>query len=408
MNNKLNIRDEEILLIGLCRLDFGVELKVMLQALVEEITDWEYFTSLANSHGVAALVYNNLERMGFLRFIPAETADFLRNALLMSLSRNAKNTQMMGEVLKLLNRESVKTVLLKGMALEQMVYENRGLRQMTDVDVLVERKDCIRARNELMNNGYATLPFKSAIHKLIIQYIGKHLPSLIKNGFSVELHHELFGAGKNVLTKMLFDNSYESELAGEKVFIPQPQIFFLYLVKHLFLHEMNNESQLRLYTDLVVLIGKFREEIINYDLLEYATRAGMCEILAWRLEPLSDLWGISFPEWINDFIDKWYNPASINKFVFFLKSPKDNPLSDKAWLYRNTLKDIPGLHRKLIFILGDLFPTISWMKNRYGCTSGVKALLYYPHRIGKLWYLVKGSTAQRRNGTTAQWHKIRK
>lgn len=393
MNNKLNIRNEEILLLGLCRLDFGVELKVMLQALTEEITDWQYFTSLANSHGVAALVYNNLEKLEFLRFIPGETVDFLRNALLMSLSRNARNTEMMGEVLKLLNRESVKTVLLKGMALEQMVYENRGLRQMTDVDVLVERKNCIRARNELMNNGYFSLPLKSAFHKLIIPYTGKHLPSLIKNGFSVELHHELFGAGRNVLTKMLFETSYETELAGERVFIPQPQIFFLYLVKHLYLHEMNNESQLRLYTDLVVLIGKFGEEIINYDLLEYANQAGMSEILAWRLEPLRDLWGISFPVWINDFIDKWYNPASINKFVFFVKSPKDNPPSDKAWFYRNTLKDIPGLHRKIIFILGDLFPTIAWMKKRYGCTSGWKALLYYPHRLGKLLYLIKGATA---------------
>jgi len=392
MNDKLNIRDEEILLLGLCRLDFGVELKIMLQALAEAVTDWKYFGSLANSHGVAALVYNNIEKLGFFHLIPPETVDFLKNSLLLSMSRNARNIEVMGEVLKHLNRISVKTVLLKGLALEQMVYENRGLRQMTDVDVLVERTDCIKAQNELMNNGFDTLPLKSAFHKLIIPYTGKHLPTLIKNGFAVELHHELFGAGKNVLTRMLFDTSDETKLAGESVFIPKPQIFFLYLVKHLYLHEMNNESQLRLYTDLVVLIERYRDEIINYSLLDYARQAGMCEILAWRIEPLRDLWGISFPEWINDFIDKWYNPASINKFVFFLKSPKDNPPSDKAWFYRNNLKDVPGLHRKIIFLLGDLFPTITWMKKRYGCTSGWKALLYYPHRIGKLLYLIKGKT----------------
>ena len=92
---------------------------------------------------------------------------------------------------------------------------------------------------------------------------------------------------------------------------------------------MNNESQLRLYTDLVVLLTKYRDEIINYDLLTYASQAGMSEILAWRLEPLRDLWGISFPEWIDEFIDKWYNPDSINKFIFFLKSPKDNPPVDR-------------------------------------------------------------------------------
>ncbi len=389
MKEKLDIRNEEILLLGLCRLDFGVELKVMLQALAEEASDWKYFATLAGSHGVAALVYNNLEKLGFLQFVPVETAEVLKNSLFVSMSRNVRNAQMMKEVLGVLNGESIKTVLLKGMALEPMAYGNRGLRQMTDADVLIAKEDCISARNALINNGFTSLPLKSAFHKTILLYTGKHLPSLIKNGFSVELHHELFGAGKNVLTKMLFDSSTETELAGERVFTPKPQIFFLYLVKHLYLHEMNNESQLRLYTDLVVLIEKYREEIINYDLLELANRAEMSEILAWRLEPLRDLWGISFPQWLNDFIDKWYNPASINKFIFFLKSPKDNPPSDKALAYRNTMKEIPGLHRKAVFLLGDLFPTITWMKQRYRCSSGGKAVLYYPHRFGKLLFLLR-------------------
>jgi hypothetical protein len=195
---------------------------------------------------------------------------------------------------------------------------------------------------------------------------------------------------------MIYGDSYEIEIKGGKAYIPQPQIFFLYLVRHLWLHEMNNESQLRLYTDLVVLIENFRDEIINYELLEHALQAGMSEILAWRLEPLRDLWGVSFPDWINSFIDRWYNPDSINRFVFFLKSPKDNPVLNKALVYRHHLGDIPGLHRKIFFITGDLFPSISFMKKRYGCSSGWKAMLYYPHRWGKLWYLVK-----RHKGVTA-------
>jgi len=389
MNDKLNISIEESLLLRLCRLDFDVEMKVMLQAIVEKVKDWQYFATLANSHGVAALVYNNLGKLGFLRFIPDETVAFLKNTQLLSISRNARFADMMKEVLMLLNSEQVKTVLLKGMALEHMVYENRGLRQMSDVDVLVAREDCIRAQNALIFNGFTQLPLKSAIHKLIIPYTGKHLPTLIKNGFSIELHHELFGTGKNELTKMFFDTSEETELADEKVFIPRPQIFFLYLVKHLYLHEIKNESQLRLYTDLVVLLGKFREDIINYDLLKYANQAGMSEILACRLEPLRELWGISFPGWINDFIDKWNDPTSINKFVFFLKSPKNNLPLDQAWFYRNTLRDIPRFYRKVIFVIGDLFPTLTFMKKRYGCKTGWKAVLFYPHRLGKLLYLFR-------------------
>jgi len=389
MKNDLNIRDEEILLLGLCRMSFDAEVTVMLQALTETITDWNYFYSLAKAHGVAALVYHNFEKLNFLQYIPKEVTVSLRTSLMASLSRNIRNTEAMIEVLKLLNPENIKTVLLKGLALELSVYGNSGLRQMTDVDVLVTRKNCMKAREILMNHEFISLPVKSVFHKPILADIGKHLPSLIKEGFSFELHHELFGTGKNILTEMLYESSYETEIKTEKTFIPKAQIFFLYLVKHLYLHEMNNESQLRLYADLVILIEKYRDEIINYDLLVYAKQADMSEVLAWRLEPLRDLWGISFPEWLNDFINKWYSPASINKFIFFLKSPRDNPAGNKALLYRYVYDEVPGIHRKILFLLGDLFPTIEFMKNRYNCKSGLKALLYYPLRWGKVWYLIK-------------------
>jgi hypothetical protein len=318
-----------------------------------------------------------------------------------SLSRNARNTEAIGGVLRLLNNEKIKIVLLKGLALELSVYGNSGLRQMTDVDVLATREDCLKARRLLMNNGFISLPVKSVFHKPILADAGKHLPTLIKDGFSFELHHELFGTGKNGLTRMLYDSSPEIEIKAEKTFIPSPQLFFLYLVRHLYSHEMNNESQLRLYADLVVLIERYKDEIINNDLLEYAKDAGMSEILAGRLEPLRDLWGISFPEGINEFIYKWVNPSSINKFVIFLKSPKDNSSPDRAVLYRHNISEVPGLHRKTLFLLGDLFPTIRFMKKRYNCNSGWKALLYYPLRWGKVWYLLKGFTAQRHKGSTA-------
>ena len=92
---------------------------------------------------------------------------------------------------------------------------------------------------------------------------------------------------------------------------------------------------------------------------------------------------------MNDFINKWYNPESINKFVFFLKSPKNNPAQNEALVYRHYLGEIPGFHRKLLYLLGDLFPTFEFMKKRYKCKSSLKSLVYYPLRWGKLWYLVK-------------------
>lgn len=389
MTVEVKIRDEENLLIGLCRLDFNDAQIKKIRALTEEVTDWNYFGTLANDHGVAALVWHNLETQGLLNTVPEEMKAFLRGTFMQSMSRNAFYTETMSEVLRLLNKENIKVVLLKGLALELSVYGNSGLRQMSDVDILISREKCIEARELLIKNEYISLPVKSVFHKFIIADTGKHLPSLIKNGTSVEIHHELFSSKLNALTRKLYDSSYEVDIKGEKAYVPQPQIFFLYLVRHLWMHEMNNESQLRLYTDLVVLIEKYCDEIINYDLLTNASQADMSEILAYRLGPLRDFWEVEFPEWINDFIDRYYNPDPINKFVFFLKSPKENPPPDKAWLYSYVLEDIPGIHRKFLFVLGDIFPSVSFMKKRYGLSSLWKVLFYYPHRIGKLFWLFR-------------------
>jgi hypothetical protein len=306
---------------------------------------------------------------------------------MLSLSRNTFNTGTIGEVLRLMNKADIKTVILKGLALENSVYGNSGLRQMTDVDILIDREQCIRARKILMAKGYESLPLKSVFHKLILIYTGKHLPSLIRNGTSVEIHHELFGGRDNTLTRLLYDNSYEVEIRGEKAWFPRPQIFFLYLVKHLWRHEMSNESQLRLYTDLVVLLEKYYNEILNPDLLIMAAGAGMSEILATRLLSLRDFWGINFPDHINDFVEKWKDQDAIDKFVFFLGSPKHNPPFDKAGFYRQIIKDIPGFHRKFLYVLGDIFPSFRFMKFRYKCNNTLRVLLYYPHRMGKVLWL---------------------
>jgi len=389
MKDEANISFEESLLLALCRLEFSDEKLNKIRSLISLVSDWNKFRVLANSHGVAALAGYNLEKLNLLTGIPEEVVAYFKNARMISLSRNAFNTEAMGEVLGLLNKENIKTVILKGLALENSVYGSPGLRQMSDVDVLINRDKCIHARDILISKGFVSLPVKSVFHESIMPYFGKHLPSLIKNGMSVEIHHELFGERDNALTNILYDSSYEVEIKGEKAWFPRPQIFFLYLVKHLWQHEMNNESQLRLYTDLVVLIEKHYDEILNPGLLKYASTQEMTVILASHLKMLKDFWGIEFPTDINDFIEKWYARDSTQNFIFFLGSPKNNPPLDRPGVYRRIIRDIPGFHRKFLFVLGDIFPTISFMKNRYKCESTLKVLFYYPHRAGKVLWLFR-------------------
>ncbi len=386
---KTDILIEDTFLISLCGLEFTDTRKETLKSKARKITDWDYFCYMANWHGVAALAYFNMERFGLLDLIPEKNREFLRGRLLMSVSRNAFNGDALAKTLKIIGHEAIKTVLIKGMALELSIYGNRGLRQMSDVDVLMTKNDCIKARNMLLAQGYGSLPVKSWFHKLIYTDVGKHLPSLIKEGFSFELHHELFRRGDGTSTGWLYDTAYRIDIDDQQVYIPSPQPCFLYLVRHLFLHEIKNESQLRLYTDLVVLLNKYPDEILNAGLIDRAGEAGLTEILASRLMVLREFWGIEYPEYINRFVDKNGKNEFIDIFLFFIKSPKENRIADNALLYRYQIGEINGFPRKVLFVLGDLFPSLSFMKNRYNCGNKFNAVFYYPHRFGKLWYIVK-------------------
>ncbi|NLN31900.1 MAG: nucleotidyltransferase family protein [Bacteroidales bacterium] len=388
MTESMNLRTEELLLCGLCRLSFSSGQIKKLKNLIDNTNDWDYFLSLTHNHGVSALVYHNSGRLGLADHIPPPVTGHLRNSYMMNLARNSGFMVKMTRVLNLLNNRNIKTVLLKGLALELSVYGNSGLRQMTDVDILVSPENALAARQILIENGFVSKPLKSVLYKPLLTCSGKHLPGLSGEGLSVDIHNDLFGRKKSFLTRIFYDESTETPVGGEKAYMPAPLMFFAYLVKHLWLHEMKNESQLRLYTDLVVLIEKHGGEILGPALTTLAEKAGINEIMASRLKPLRDILEIPFPAVINSFIDKWAAPESLDKFLFFLKSPKNNPPVNKTRLYRYHLNEIPGLHRKFLFVAGDLFPSPEFMKNRYGCTSRLEALLYYPLRLGKLWYLI--------------------
>ena len=390
MSLHADISPEEQLLISLCRLSFSEKQKKNIRELVKKLTDSEKFVYLANEHGIIALIYHNLKETGAGVLLPKEKMTYLANSRMKSLGRNTFLYKTVEQVLELFKQAKIKTVLLKGMALDLSVYGNTGLRQMNDIDILVPRKQCMEARRILLNNGFQSIPLKSPLYNLILPYYGKHLPELIKGGIYVEIHHELFSGADNLLTERMITNSTEILFNKSSVLIPPVREFFLYLVKHLDKHEKKGESQLRLYTDLYCMVEKYEKELLDRALFKEAEAAGLEEILAAKLFLLKRYWEISIPQTLETHINE-KTPANTSQlFKTFLLQPKGHPSQhSRAYNYRQTIKQITGLHRKIIFITGDIFPALHFMKRRYNTRSKLKALLYYPHRFGKLMYLIR-------------------
>lgn len=325
------------LLLLLCRYPFEEKNGEQLSKLISEVRDWQKLVELINAHGIIALAAYNIQEAGLVKVVPAEAMAILEQGYMKSVVRNLWLSERWKEVNTILTNAGIKHVLLKGMALEHTLYESKGLRQMNDNDILVKREDALKAWNLLKQNGFSRGLVKSPLHTGIQLDIGKHLPSLYKDDYSVEIHHKLL---RNEVSNSKsgedpVDDAVEIAIGGTKAWILPEKLQLKYLRNHYERHASEGFSQLRLYTDIVLLDKTF---------------------------------DLNFPD-------------------EFISNPQhgQNKKSQKT-AYKINCKSIPA-EKRLRFLIGDIFPTLQWMKKRYKCES-MMAILHYPLRLGKLMWLL--------------------
>jgi len=208
---------------------------------------------------------------------------------------------------------------------------------MNDNDILINWEDADKAWHLLIKEGFTFNTPKSPLHLKIMKDISHHLPALYKEGYALEIHTRLFDhkTTREMGNPDLFENTIEITIDNSKARILSEKLHLEYLVNHFERHLRAGESQLRIYADILMLSKEDPAE---------------------------------FPE----------------QFIL-------NPDQSKRTEFRKTAfkAKVNFIHPKyrLFYILGDLFPSVTWMKERYRC-SGIKTILYYPHRLGKLWWML--------------------
>jgi len=325
------------LLFLLCNYPFEEKKREPLTKLIREVQDWHKMVELINAHGIIALAAYNIKECGLEKVIPADAMAALENGYMQSVVRNAWLTERWKEVNTILCNAGIKHILLKGMALEHTLYGSKGLRQMNDTDILLKHDDALEAWHLLQEYGYSHELIKSGLYKKILADIGKHLPTLYKNGYAIEIHHKLFDnktTGEKEYVNPV-DSAVEILIGDTKAWILSKEIQMMHLTDHFNRHAMEGEVQIRQYAD-IILLDKTSKVIM--------------------------------PE---TFI---INPQQ-----------QDDPRYRKA-AYRKAVGSV-AIKYRLRYLAGDIFPSVKWMKERYGC-SGMKVMLYYPHRLGKLLWLV--------------------
>jgi len=371
-----NISPEERVLILLCLPKLDRPAFDFLEKSVSKIKDWPWFVRIVNEHGIIALAYYQLKTTGLISNLPPEYAETLRAGYLASLRRNTLIYKLFYETADIASNNGIKVIPIKGLLLEKTVYGDSGLRQMNDLDLLTSPEDAFKLRDLLLKEGYHSIPFISPIHSFFMHSYGKHMPEMIKDDLNVEIHFRLFADKGNKLTREMVINSSEP-FPGDNdiIFCPPAQYNFLYMIKHLVSHEKKENSQLRLYCDLLFLLEKSYKKIIDNNLYELACRAGILNDIKRTLYLLRFFFGAG-----PGASDTDCTANEINNFLRFLRCPKTSPPGDNRSNFREQIENIEGFHHKILYAAGMIFPSLTFMKWRYGTRNRLQAILHYPKR----------------------------
>jgi len=414
------------LLLLLGRTDFTADERQQITDEFERYSSWNLFVSLAVRHGVAALVWQNVSDLGLAHRVPEAERTMLEGLRFKSIARVTWITEAAAAVCGLLEREGIRVVALKGLALEHTVYGSRGLRQMSDADLLVAPSDALRARDILVRDGFRSMRLKSPLYRHIILDLGNHLPELHRGGVSVDLHFRLFGPeAEEMVVRAIADS--ETITAGKSTLrVLPPMTAFLALVSHIYKHGIKGEFQMRLWTDIYLLLARDGEKILTPELPAAAEKAGIAGETGTVLIVMERVWGVKMPAEIRPLLDDPREGAGtpednrvsesvttdrpedngrsqsvacetagvesgeaiIARFMRDLMHPGAVESISQREMFTRNLEALRSPGKKLIFILGDIFPSVGFMKRRYGCRSTLKAVLFYPHRLGKLGWIL--------------------
>ena len=142
------VRENE-LLICCARSCLDSEVAERIVALVRQGIDWNYLTRAAIHHGLLPLLHSHLSAT-----CPDDLPQKLKEH---SQSNSRYNLLLTGELIKLqtlFQSHDIPVVPFKGPILALCFYGDIGLRQFSDLDLLVRKQDVLKAREVLISARY--------------------------------------------------------------------------------------------------------------------------------------------------------------------------------------------------------------------------------------------------------------
>ena len=347
------------------------------------VSNWDEAARFLISRQAGPLFYKKLPQLANTSCMPPDTLAAFRHSWLKTISRSMMLVEMYRQVAAAFEAAGIGWIAMKGVYLSEWLYGELGLRQFSDIDLLVKPEDGLRALDALRGIGFRmTESLLPADIQEKMQPV--HYPQMIRQGVAVEVHTRLHR--HNVEYQIDVDTLWEKadvktvHGVASRVFCLEHQL--LTLVQHLDKHYRKGEYQFTCLYDIVNLLDIHGAKLNEALLLDTAAAWKLREILFGYAALLETHFTMNLPQSLRGHqlprdIAEIFNESIRNTEM---KSSTKLQMLEALGSY-DTIKAYSSPGAKIRYVLRMTFPNRAYLKQYYGFTSNWLLPKYYLKRF---------------------------
>ena len=357
-----------------------------INKLLPEVEDWQALTHLLIGSTCAPLVYKKVQNLPNVTIIPKESLALLRKAYYTTVSRSSLMYAEFANVVQLFQLNNINFIALKGIYLCEWLYTDIGLRQFSDIDLLVKEENAAKAMQLLTEAGYFQHDPVHGLSNFVDAVSTKegldftHFEAFTKNNISIEIHLKLSPDKHNDRYRLdvpeLFHKSVVTTINSQQISVLHPYDLLIHIAIHTDLHFRHGQIQFTCFNDLVNLLERFKTDF-NWEEFIARCKQFNCEKAVFTHLIVVNKY---YNAYLRPHIIERYANLPIdtveNQFLSYLKGETYKIVSKTAvGGHLQSLKSIRSVSVLLRYLKEVLFPGKAFMIEKYSLVSSSELLI---------------------------------
>lgn len=321
-------------LLYFCQLALQTE-SPLTQSINVQSIDWEDLLRLAARHRVRPLLYKGLMKWEHKATIPVTTITELKKWSFYFATKNLHNSKGLTQLIRTLREQEIEAIPLKGVILSNLAYQDLGVRESSDIDLLIRLEDYTKVKEILHTQGYQSTEMPTQIEEIYLQYNCEQKFELFfeeKQIYNLDIHW-LIGNKMQQLDKNYTDIiklTTPANLFGIQTNLLTPEGLLLTTC----LHHGGKERWrfLKNNCDLFAILKRYEQEIDWEKLLQQSHKLKVNNLLLLGLGITSHLFNIKLPSIVTKAIQRANLSTNIQQSLLALDQNINTKISAQTFL----------------------------------------------------------------------------